>query len=174
MFHSFSPDQLNGSITQLNRKTHSDHCSRQLFIQGHGSEIVSTVSFSPNLLGFQFQPLPLRPKKKTILNERNEATANLAVSEDENQMERELSSVTPGMTGLASGGQQRYLIHAVDDSMICRSVECLWTVIINSRVPVAYKWLFLVNSYEMFFFGQRGQKWTRMRNEGKSERPMKK
>ena len=31
LFHAFSPDQLNG------RKTHSDRCSRQLFIQGHGS-----------------------------------------------------------------------------------------------------------------------------------------
>ena len=27
---SFLPDQLNGSVTQLNRKTRSDHCSRQL------------------------------------------------------------------------------------------------------------------------------------------------
>ena len=40
LFHVFSPDQLNGSVTQLNRKTRSDHCSRQLFIQGHGSRKV--------------------------------------------------------------------------------------------------------------------------------------
>ena len=26
LFHTFSPDQLNGSVTQLNRKTRSDHC----------------------------------------------------------------------------------------------------------------------------------------------------
>ena len=32
-----SPDQLNGSVTQLNRKTRSDHGSRQLNFQGHGS-----------------------------------------------------------------------------------------------------------------------------------------
>ena len=40
LFHTFSPDQFNGSVSQLNRKTRSDHCSRQLFIQGHGPGIV--------------------------------------------------------------------------------------------------------------------------------------
>ena len=29
--------QLNRSVTLLDRKTHSDHCPQQLFIQGHGS-----------------------------------------------------------------------------------------------------------------------------------------
>ena len=29
LFHTFSPDQLNGSVTQLKRKTRSNHCSRQ-------------------------------------------------------------------------------------------------------------------------------------------------
>ena len=40
LFHTFSPDQLNGSVTQFNKKTRSDHCSRQLFIQSHGSGTV--------------------------------------------------------------------------------------------------------------------------------------
>ena len=31
LFHTFLPDQLNRCVTQLKRKTHSNHCSRQLF-----------------------------------------------------------------------------------------------------------------------------------------------
>ena len=37
LFQAFEPNQLNGSFSQLYRKTRSDHRSRQLFIQGHGS-----------------------------------------------------------------------------------------------------------------------------------------
>ena len=40
LFHTFSPNKLNGSVTQLNRKTRSDHCSGQLFAWGHGSGLV--------------------------------------------------------------------------------------------------------------------------------------
>ena len=43
LFQTLSPDQFNGSVTQLNRKTRSGHGLRQLFIQGHGSRIAKTV-----------------------------------------------------------------------------------------------------------------------------------
>ena len=40
LFHAFSPDHVNVSVAQLNRKTRSDRCFRQFLIQGHGSGIV--------------------------------------------------------------------------------------------------------------------------------------
>ena len=63
LFDTFAPDQLNGSVTQLNRKTRSDHCSRQLFIQGHGSGIAWIVSCSA-VLGCV---LPWNGRRTTVL-----------------------------------------------------------------------------------------------------------
>ena len=48
LFDIFAPDQLNGSVTQLNRKTRPDHCSRQLFIKGPGSGRVWIASCTKN------------------------------------------------------------------------------------------------------------------------------
>ena len=55
LFHAFSPDQLNGSVTQLNRKTRSDHCSPQLFIQGHGSGTVWIITKTQTTLEQEWQ-----------------------------------------------------------------------------------------------------------------------
>ena len=44
MFNTFSPGQLNGGVTELKQKSRLDHCSKQLFIRGHGSGIVLLCS----------------------------------------------------------------------------------------------------------------------------------
>ena len=51
LFHTFSPDLLNGSVTLLNRKTRSDHCSSQFFSQGHGSGTVWILTAAASTYG---------------------------------------------------------------------------------------------------------------------------
>ena len=51
LFHTFSPDLLDGSVTLLNRKTRSDHCSSQFFSQGHGSGTVWILTAAASIYG---------------------------------------------------------------------------------------------------------------------------
>ena len=38
LYHAFSPDLLNGSVTQPNGKTHSDHCEGNCLLKVMGQE----------------------------------------------------------------------------------------------------------------------------------------